>query len=71
MCGAILGARMGEEAMPEFYLECLECVQVLETLADDLMQGCPLDRSARLYDDDWDRKYLHGERVEGDFWEEV
>ena len=71
VCGAILGARMGEEAMPEFYLECLECVQVLETLADDLMQGCPLDRSARLYDDDWDRKYLHGERVEGDFWEEV
>ena len=71
VCGAILGAKLGADALPEFYLECLECVEVLQTLADDLLQGCPLDRSARLFDDDWDRKYIHGERVELDIWDEV
>lgn len=71
VCGAILGGKLGEEALPEFYLECLECVDVLRQLADDLAQGCPIDRSAKLFDDDWDRKYLHGERVEPGAWEEA
>lgn len=70
VCGAILGARLGEDALPEFYLECLECVDVLRELADDMTQGCPLDRSARLFDDDWDRKYVCGELVEPARWEE-
>ena len=70
VCGAILCAKWGEEALPEFYLECLETVDVLRTLADDLEQGCPLDRSARLFDDDWDRKYVSGERVEDAGWAE-
>lgn len=70
VCGAILGARLGAEALPEFYLECLECDDVLCELADDLAQGCPLDRSARLFDDDWDRKYVCGERVEPAQWAE-
>lgn len=69
LCGAMLGAKFGEETLPEFYLECLDCVPVLRSLADDLVQGCPLDRSARLYDDDWDRKYLHGERIEDVQWD--
>lgn len=69
LCGAILGAKFGEEALPEFYLECLDCAPVLRALADDLVQGCPLDRSARLYDDDWDRKYIHGERIEDVQWD--
>ena len=30
-------------------------------LADDLVQGCPMEMGSRLFDDDWDRKYLHGE----------
>lgn len=60
--GAILGARLGEESLPEFYLECLEIAPVLHELADDLVQGCPMVRGNRLFDGDWDRKYLHGER---------
>ncbi len=60
LTGAILGARMGEEAMPEFYLECLEPAQLLQELADDLYQGCPMEMGDIFYDDDWDRKYLHG-----------
>lgn len=58
--GAILGARLGEEALPEFYLECLECADTLRELADDLYQGYPMIVGGKLFDGDWDRKYLHG-----------
>lgn len=67
---AYRGCLLGEQALPEFYLECLEPVRPLRVLADDLAQGCPLDRSARLFDDDWDRKYTQGELVEADGWYE-
>ena len=57
--GAILGVRMGAEALPEFYLENLECAPILTELADDMTQGCTMTPNSRMYDDDWDRKYLH------------
>ena len=60
IAGAILGARMGEDALPEFYIECLEPAQVLRELADDLMDGCPMEMGSKLFDLDWDYKYLHG-----------
>lgn len=60
--GAILGARMGEAALPEFYLESLECADTLRELADDLYQGYPMIVGGKLFDGDWDRKYLHGGR---------
>ena len=56
--GAILGIRLGAMALPEFYLECLEPAMLLIELADDLAN--PMDFSSGLFDDDWDRKYLHG-----------
>ena len=58
--GAIMAIRMGEAALPEFYLECLEAAPLLSELADDMAQGCPMDATSRLFDDDWDRKYLRG-----------
>ena len=57
LTGAILGAKLGYEALPEFYLESLEVAQVLEVLARDLAQGSP---SSGLFDDDWDLKYIQG-----------
>lgn len=58
--GAILGAILGERAIPEdFYLLPLEPAEVLRELADDMFRGCPMDQNSRLYDDDWDRKYIH------------
>ena len=60
IAGAILGARLGEPALPEFYMESLEPADTLRELADDLYQGCPMEMGARLFDADWDRKYLHG-----------
>ena len=61
LAGAILGARMGERELPEFYVESLEIAPVLRELADDMVQGCPMVRGNKLFDGDWDRKYLHGE----------
>ena len=60
LAGAILGARLGEEALPDFYLDCLEPVDILRQLADDICQGCPMEKGSRLFDDDWHRKYLRG-----------
>lgn len=59
--GAVLGAYLGEEALPDFYLESLEPASVLSTLAEDLVYACPREFAARLFDDDWDRKYVQGE----------
>ena len=58
--GAILGIRLGEEALPEFYIECLEPGETLRELADDLFTGCPMEMGNKLFDLDWDYKYLHG-----------
>ena len=58
--GAILGIRLGEEALPDFYMECLEPAEVLRELADDLHTGCPMEMGNKLFDLDWDYKYLHG-----------
>lgn len=57
LAGAILGAKLGSDALPEFYLEGLEVVQVLTELAKDLSQGSP---TMGLFDDDWDQKYTQG-----------
>lgn len=60
IAGAILGLRLGEEALPDFYIECLEPAEVLRELADDLYTGCPMERGSKLFDLDWDYKYLRG-----------
>ncbi len=57
MTGALLGAKLGAEALPEFYLESLEVTGVLDTLAEDLAIGC---RTAKIFDDSWDQKYIQG-----------
>ena len=57
--GAILGAVLGETALPEFYLESLEPTPYLRELANDMAHGCPMGAGSNLFDDDWDRKYLH------------
>lgn len=57
--GAVLGMRLGEDALPEFYLESLESVALLRQIADDLAQVSIQNRMNRLFDDDWDRKYLN------------
>ena len=55
--GAILGAKMGYSALPDFYLESLEPVKELCQLADDMVSGTP---GKGIFDDDWDQKYVQG-----------
>ena len=55
--GAILGTKLGAEALPEFYLESLEPIDVLSELAEDIAQGRQV---MRIFDDDWDQKYVQG-----------
>ena len=62
LTGAIQGIRLGCEALPEFYLEDIEPAGVLKELSYDLAQGCPMEKGNRLFDGDWDQKYLHGGR---------
>lgn len=57
LTGAILGAKLGYEALPEFYLESLEPVEALEELAKDLTTG---RQTTRIFDDSWDQKYIQG-----------
>lgn len=58
LAGAILGAKLGEEALPEFYMEGLDAEQPLRELTGDLDECAKLDR--RLFNFDWDRKYNSG-----------
>ena len=60
VAGALLGLRQGEIALPDFYTECLEPAETLRELADDLWSGCPMELGNRLFDADWDHKYIHG-----------
>ena len=60
--GALLGIRLGARTLPGFYIECLQPAETLVELADDLYHGCPMERGNKLFDLDWDRKYLHGGR---------
>ena len=60
VAGAILGLRLGHKALPGFYIECLEPAETLAELAYDLYHGCPMERGSKLFDLDWDRKYIHG-----------
>lgn len=55
--GAVLGAVHGEEAIPENWLEELECAGLLRELAEDLFGGCPMMRGSRVFDIEWDEKY--------------
>lgn len=57
LTGAILGTRLGAEALPDFYLESLETAPILEELAQDISQG---RQFLRIFDDDWDQKYVQG-----------
>ena len=58
--GAILGAALGVGQIPEFYLDCLESGVLLAELASDMFQGCPMERQSRMFDVEWDEKYVDG-----------
>ena len=58
IAGCMLGAILGDEALPEFYLESLEAAKPLMELADDMAAGFSEMVNRSMFDMDWDRKYL-------------
>ena len=71
LTGAILGTRLGREALPEFYLECLDAGAVMGELAADFAFSTPGKLTRRLFDDDWDRKYAQGLPVDRQGWHTI
>lgn len=59
--GALLGARLGVAGIPRPWTEPLELAGILEELADDIFQGCPMSSGSLLFDDLWDQKYVQCE----------
>ncbi len=57
LTGAMMGAKLGVEALPEFYLESLETTAVLSELAKDFTQ---VRQVMKIFDDSWDQKYVQG-----------
>ena len=58
ICGNILGAWLGEEAVKQaFDLNCLELADVIRTIADDLYQSTEGLIPELGKDREWDRKY--------------
>ena len=60
LTGTFLGARLGDDALPEFYLESLECAPYLQCLAQDMVD---CRQVSRIFDDAWDQKYVQGQPV--------
>lgn len=58
IAGCMLGAVLEDEALPEFYLECLEPAPALSELAEDMSAGFSAMVEKSLFDMDWERKYV-------------
>lgn len=59
--GAVLGAVHGEERLPKLWREELEENSILRELAEDMYRGCPMMKGSRVFDVEWDAKYVSPE----------
>lgn len=56
--GNILGAALGLDAIPDFYLQDLELRDVIEEIAEDLCTGCGTEAGSEEGDPAWVSKYI-------------
>ena len=61
--GNILGAWLGATAIDKSWLEPLEPREIIETLADDLVRGCPTSSTDDYTCRQWMRRYVEGHLV--------
>jgi len=61
VCGNLLGAWLGAEAIDPCWLDRLELADVIDEISQDLCDCCPAD-AAGMIDESWLRKYLRAER---------
>ncbi len=65
VCGQIMGALLGYEALPKKWISKLEMTDLLDEIADDLYSGCQLHEQyldpnpPTPQDEAWIRKYIH------------
>lgn len=65
--GNILGAHLGIEGIPCRFLEKLELKNIIEEIAEDLFNDCPLSEYADAAEDkDWTSKYVCATRPKND-----
>lgn len=57
--GNIIGAYLGEDGIPEYYLENLELKDIITELADDLSIPVPVSEFPDSNDEKWLNKYLY------------
>ena len=60
IAGQIWGAYYGENSISEKWLKDLELRDVIEEIADDLVNDCRMDEFSTYVDPAWSRKYLSG-----------
>ncbi|MBO5384284.1 MAG: ADP-ribosylglycohydrolase family protein [Ruminococcus sp.] len=58
VCGNILGAYLGIDAIPQKYLEKLELKDLIEEITADLYNGCKMDSYSDYQDEVWLNKYV-------------
>ena len=59
IAGNIIGAFLGEEAIPNYYLDNLELKDVIVEIADDLATPVPVSEYSDNNDEYWLSKYLY------------
>ena len=66
VAGNILGAALGESAIPARFLEHLELRDLIRDIADDLYADCKMEEYGDYYDPVWEAKYIttHYPKVE-------
>lgn len=66
VCGNIMGAIVGYEAIPGYFKEDLELRQVILALADDMVHGCKISEYGSEYDNDgkkWEQRYVFAKPI--------
>ncbi len=58
VCGNILGAYLGVDAIPQKYLEKLELKDLIEEITADLYNGCRMNGYSDYHDEVWLSKYI-------------
>ena len=62
IAGNIIGAYLGEEAIPDYYLSNLELYDVISEIADDLSSSIPVSTYSNNDDEYWMSKYVYCHR---------
>lgn len=61
--GNIIGAYLGQQHIPDKFIEPLDLKEVISEIAIDLFEDCKMHEYGDYYDDKWFSKYCAGDLV--------